>query len=281
MLGRLMKYELKSTTILFVPLILILFGVSVVNRIFSIRAISSAINNLPDALSVTINLVVRGAFVVLVVAFMFISVYLLIQRFYKNLMGDQGYLMFTLPVSSWEHIASKTIIAIFWMTISTIAIVLSILMIIPESGIYGDFFRGLATIFSDISEILKFPIWVLVLETVVLWIIGFATFFLQVYAAITFGQRFNKSRKMGSFLSFFVLSVISNAFISFLTKIFGQVTGIEQNINNSITDFGFYQFVFARSFHTLILFQIVLSIIFAVGCFMLTKYNLEHKLNLE
>lgn len=281
MLGRLMKYELKSTTILFVPLILILFGVSVVNRIFSIRAISSAINNLPDALSVTINLVVRGAFVVLVVAFMFISVYLLIQRFYKNLMGDQGYLMFTLPVSSWEHIASKTIIAIFWMTISTIAIILSILMIIPESGIYGDFFRGLATIFSDISEILKFPIWVLVIEAVVLWIIGFATFFLQVYAAITFGQRFNKSRKMGSFLSFFVLSVISNAFISFLTKIFGQVTGIEQNINNSITDFGFYQFVFARSLHTLILFQIVLSIIFAVGCFMLTKYNLDHKLNLE
>ena len=276
-----MKYELKSTTILFVPLILILFGVSVVNRIFSIRAISSAINNLPDALSVTINLVVRGAFVVLVVAFMFISVYLLIQRFYKNLMGDQGYLMFTLPVSSWEHIASKTIIAIFWMTISTIAIILSILMIIPESGIYGDFFRGLATIFSDISEILKFPIWVLVIEAVVLWIIGFATFFLQVYAAITFGQRFNKSRKMGSFLSFFVLSVISNAFISFLTKIFGQVTGIEQNINNSITDFGFYQFVFARSLHTLILFQIVLSIIFAVGCFMLTKYNLDHKLNLE
>lgn len=41
-----------------------------------------------------------------------VTAVILIQRFYKNLLGSEGYLMFTLPVTVSQHLFSKTIIAV-------------------------------------------------------------------------------------------------------------------------------------------------------------------------
>ena len=48
---------------------------------------------------------------VMMAAFVVTAV-ILIQRFYKNLLGSEGYLMFTLPVTVTQHLLSKTIIAV-------------------------------------------------------------------------------------------------------------------------------------------------------------------------
>ena len=36
-----------------------------------------------------------------------------IQRFYKGLLGQEGYLMFTLPVKNWQLVFSKALVSFF------------------------------------------------------------------------------------------------------------------------------------------------------------------------
>lgn len=41
------------------------------------------------------------------VALFVLTMIVIIQRFYKGLLCDEGYLMFTLPVKPWQLIATK------------------------------------------------------------------------------------------------------------------------------------------------------------------------------
>ena len=45
------------------------------------------------------------------VAVMIVTLIIIIQRFYKNLLCDEGYLMNTLPMSVWKNITSKLVVA--------------------------------------------------------------------------------------------------------------------------------------------------------------------------
>lgn len=90
MLGKLMKYDLKSMFKVFVPLWLALLAVSVVNR-FTIQFDSNAIiGGLPTVIFMIL-------YVGLIIAVMVVAVALIIMRFYHGLLKDEGYLMFTLP----------------------------------------------------------------------------------------------------------------------------------------------------------------------------------------
>ena len=51
-----------------------------------------------------------------------------IQRFYKSLLGDEGYLMFTLPVRPWQLITSKLIVSALWSIVSCVVAVGSIMV---------------------------------------------------------------------------------------------------------------------------------------------------------
>ena len=79
---------------------------------------------------------------VMMAAFVVTAV-ILIQRFYKNLLGSEGYLMFTLPVTVTQHLLSKTIIAVVMIALSGIAAFLSI-------GIFADMSFG--TLFVDMIK---------------------------------------------------------------------------------------------------------------------------------
>lgn len=61
------------------------------------------------------------AFITIAVLTMTVLMYVfLFNRFYKSMLGDEGYLMHTLPVDSWQHVASKIICGTVVLTISAI-----------------------------------------------------------------------------------------------------------------------------------------------------------------
>ena len=63
---------------------------------------------------------------------MFVAVMIfVIQRFYKGLLGDEGYLMHTLPVKSWQLVASKLICAVTMLIISGAVAFLAMLLMVP------------------------------------------------------------------------------------------------------------------------------------------------------
>lgn len=86
MLGKLLKYELKATSRTFLPIYGALILVALGNRLFRMGNI-----NLGFGLTTAILV---GLFVALGVLTLMVT----IQRFNRNLLGDEGYLMFTLPV---------------------------------------------------------------------------------------------------------------------------------------------------------------------------------------
>jgi hypothetical protein len=71
----------------------------------------------------------------------------LIQRFYKNLLGDEGYLMFTLPVQSWSHILSKLAVSMLWTVVSGGVALCSILFISSNNISTPEFYKELLMAF--------------------------------------------------------------------------------------------------------------------------------------
>ena len=85
MLGKLLKYEFRATGRLFLPL----YGALVIFALINALLLSfREIPQLPAVLAMLVNILL--AIAVFVVTFI-----VMIQRFYKNLLSDEGYLMFT------------------------------------------------------------------------------------------------------------------------------------------------------------------------------------------
>lgn len=133
---KLLKYEWKACARICLPLYGVLILMSFVTHLlYSIPQNSTFGFMLPTISYMLYMGVMMAAFVVTAV--------ILIQRFYKNLLGSEGYLMFTLPVTVSQHLFSKTIIAVVMIALSGIAAFLSI-------GIFADMSFG--TLFVDMIK---------------------------------------------------------------------------------------------------------------------------------
>ena len=103
MLGKLIKYDLKSLN-RFLVMIHALLLTALLIRYFLTGQINSSTpqNSLLLALSITL-------YVLILIAVSFATAIIITIRFYKNLFSDEGYLTHTLPVTRGQHLLSKTI----------------------------------------------------------------------------------------------------------------------------------------------------------------------------
>ena len=111
MLGKLLKYELKATSRVFVPLYIAILVVSIVNGL----SLNLEIFNIQGLATIILMCLFISLFVITIVV--------TIQRFNKNLLKDEGYLMFTLPVSSKSLVLSKYLTSLIWTLISILILV--------------------------------------------------------------------------------------------------------------------------------------------------------------
>lgn len=58
-----------------------------------------------------------------------ITFIVILLRFYKNLLQNEGYLMNMLPVKSWQHITAKLIAAVVWSFVSVLVVIVSVLIL--------------------------------------------------------------------------------------------------------------------------------------------------------
>ncbi|TQW45448.1 ABC transporter permease, partial [Clostridioides difficile] len=169
MLGKLLKYELKASGRIFIPLYIAILIVAVFNGIFMNT-------NILQVQGIGI-LVLTSLFMALGV----LTIVVTIQRFRKNLLGDEGYLMFTLPVSTSSLILSKCITALIYAVLSFIVAVFTfgVLMLFGTSGIllpeildlFNTSFKWISENFLDI------------LLLVVVMFISYSSFILLLYTS--------------------------------------------------------------------------------------------------
>ena len=122
MLRKLMKYELRATGRIFLPFFGALIVLSLLNKLFYSNRAENMMRTLRQngkGLPIEITRVISMAlFIFLICAIFMLAAIVMIQRFYKNLLGDEGYLMFTLPVRPWQLITSKAAVSCMWLVVS-------------------------------------------------------------------------------------------------------------------------------------------------------------------
>ena len=194
MLGKLMKYEFRATAIYFLPIYVVLVLVSGLRYVVSL--ISQKFSNGFSAFS---GFSLSAIYLLLALGLAITTFIVIIIRFYKNLLGTEGYLRFTLPVSVEQNILAKLIPSVVWFFGSC---VLGMLTIAPAMGLrFNDnpftMFTGIRL--GDVPEILL----------AVLMVIGsIAGTFLFYYLCMCIGQMFNSHRFLASAGAYIVIQTV-------------------------------------------------------------------------
>ena len=207
MLTKLLKYEWKATGRVILP---IAGGVLVLNLVSSLLGhfVNNTGHTMPWVGFLTALLIVAtflGMLAVLAVCF-FAS----IQRYYK-LLGEQGYLMLSLPVHAWQHIAAKLICGVLWTLFGFFyfGICGSFSLAILDGD--GFSLSGINT--NDIPLLLTFLLLILAL-------IAMAQ--LHAYLACAYAGMFTQHRLTISIVSYFVIGFIGQMLFLVATVVFAM-----------------------------------------------------------
>ena len=260
---KLLKYEWKACARTCLPLYGVLILMSLISRILYVIPKNASLDFMLPAISSMLYMgVMMAAFVVTAV--------ILIQRFYKNLLGSEGYLMFTLPVTVSQHLLSKTIIAVVMIALSGIAAFLSI-------GIFADMSFG--TLFVDmIKGVARSGGLLFGLELLVLAVLGIAGMALFVYMCMALGHLAGKHRLLMSVVWYVVLSTALQVLL--LRVMMGAGNAVPEPFVDlmkvwwsGITPMG--------AAHLMLRFCCVFTLLSDAVYFLVTRWILVHKLNLE
>ena len=268
MLGKLLKYELKATSRVFIPLYIAILVVSIVNGL----SLNLEILNIQGLATIVLMCLFISLFVITIVV--------TIQRFNKNLLKDEGYLMFTLPVSSKYLVLSKYLTSLIWTFLSFIVAFLSftIIFMIPTYQ-YFDFSYFINEFNLLFSNMLNLNILGQFIKIILLMIISYTIFIFNVYLALSVGQLpiFNRFRNVSSFIGFLVINLLisyaQNIVSLFVNDASVNIEAID-NINyaiNSVTS------IVSKGLNI----AIVINLIIILVLFFATTYILDKKLNLE
>lgn len=221
MLGKLMKHEFKATARLMAPLLLAVLLLGVFVRIADenilVRAEHPFVN--------TLHGILIFAFVVALLAAVICAVVLMVQRFSKNLMGDEGYLMFTLPVGHNQLLLSKLFTSVIWFLAVIVVDVLAVLISVYQRGMMQDIIDFFSATWRAMQNYyLTAHGWVVV-ELIALLLVSLAFSCLQFYAPISIGYSFAKRKGFLSVVFFFALQIIEQIaatylLVEFVDKIF-------------------------------------------------------------
>ena len=277
MLSKLLKYEFKATSRMFLPVYAVLIGAGIIQKLMinfgfynDHRGLfSNIVGSLVPSL---IGAAAIAVFVVTLVA--------MINRFRKRLLGREGYLMFTLPVSTTQLILSKAIAVLIWTVLSCIVSAATIAVLL-----YGREFNSFITdcvntVAKTAQECGTANMAMFFIEAVLIVLFGIVDFTLMVYLCLSIGQLSNKHRglcSIGAFVGInfvlknIVLAIISNVIFSdkFVPPFYYTSTG-------PLTATAILQ-----AFNAFMLAGLVAVIIELLIYFFITKYILSNKLNLE
>lgn len=214
MLAKLIKYEIKGTARLFVPLYITLLLFALFNRIINPFELLESAEGF--SLQVLFGFLSVVAYFILIVGTLVMTLVIMVQRFYKNLLGDEGYLMFTLPVEAWKHIISKLLVAMLWTVLSFATALCSVMILIKVDNLFGEIQKVIDQFIELFGKrtLVVMPLYA---------IIALASSILMVYAAISLGHMFSRHKLLASFGMYFALYSAYQIVMSVYLLIFGRV----------------------------------------------------------
>lgn len=269
MLRKLMKYEIKATGRTLLPLYGVLLIFAIINKIFIGGSFSGERLDFLGGIPMILSIFAYGC---TMAAVFIVTLFIIIQRFYKNLLGDEGYLMNTLPVEVWKNILSKLLIAMLWIIVSVFVAILSILIMGADLHSISTFFHEFKEAVSQAYSQIGINIYILPIEAILAGLSQIIMDVTLIYASISLGHLFNKRKILASFGAFIVLNIIMNTITTSIAKTLEpSFTTKFQNITPSSLGV----------LHQVILIALVINLVFFAIYFFITNYVTKNKLNLE
>lgn len=264
MLSKLIKYEIKATGRLFLPFFLSLLVFAVITKLIS---------NPQDW---SFPAVISMAIYVFIMAGMFImTLIVIIQRFQRNLLSDEGYLMFTLPVKTWKQIVSKLLVSILWIAASLTVAFFSIMIIVYQKGMLNKISQPLADLFGWLHKMFGTSLYLLTFEMILSALTTLIAGIMVIYASLAIGHLFSQHKILASLGAFVALNTLSQ-FLFMLSNLllpdyFIGNTHISTLDPDSIIMFG----------ELIIFYGILFTGLLSAAYFAVTNYILSKKLNLD
>lgn len=263
MLGKLLKHEIKATGRIFLPLFIALLMFAAITRFISVF---SPEQSTPAFISMVI-------YIMIMVGMFVMTFIMMIQRFYKNLLSDEGYLMLTLPVKPWKHIVSKLLVSMFWILTSGGVAFISILIIALKKGDITRIIEESAALIQLVYKDLGASLYLYSIEIIISILISLASAILIIYASIAIGHLFSQHKMLASFGAFIFLNTISQTLLVLLGS------GIAKFPNMHVSSFDFLGM--QSIVKCVIAYGIVFTGLLCAAFFAITNYILSKRLNLE
>ncbi len=277
MLGKLVKHEFRATGRIMLPVMGALAALALLANL-SIRGLTGNLSDIP-ALRILFMLIVIF-FGMGVVATGVMALVIMISRFYRNLLKDEGYLMFTLPVSVHGLIWAKIIVSLVWFLLT--ALLIFLVLALTALNLSETNLEMILVNFPSWSEIRQMlaelgiggQITELIFQFGIAVLLGVIVSCLHFYASMALGHMFTK-RKILLSIVFFVL-------ISFAFNIMEMTWGF--------AGFGTQEYMFyeedavregIRFASRICLFATIMEMVQGAILYLATVLGLKRGLNLE
>ncbi len=272
MTGKLIKFEFKSIIkqigAIWAAVPVVAVFCCIIDYVFNntdfarnnMHSIGSILQTISGILYVTV-------FVVLIA----VTILIILQRFYKGLLKDEGYLMHTLPVKPWQLITSKGVVAFVVTVVSGIVAFLSI-MILVGIGTLPEIFSALADAIRALNQVPEYYLYVF--EVILLIVLSIFKSIYQLYASMSIGQLSNTHKVLFSVLSYMGISFVLTTLLVIIMTVLDSAVGygIAEMFSNMEVFWGGQLIIIAA---------IVVTAVQLIAFHVISERLLSRKLNLE
>ena len=274
MLGKLLKHEFKATARTMLPM----FGVVLVLSVLANLSFTRIADTDSGALDILFGLFIVAFFLGLFTMGVMAMV-VMIQRFYKNVLGDEGYLTLTLPVNVHEIIWSKLIVSFVWFLATGLIAIAAIFVAVFTLTYteFGEMFRSMPSfsemlrLFFEKTAITPWQLTGAIAQFAAMIILSSLTVCLHFYASMALGYSFSNNKVLLSVVFFIAISFFFS-FVSSLLGIFadGLAMTVTVEAGSSVM----------MTLQELSLGSMIYTLIEGVILYLLTTYCLKNRLNL-
>lgn len=226
MLGKLIKHEFRATSRIMLPLVaavLVLSGLSGYAAVMLDADVDYGILNM-------LFVIIMIGFELGIMVVCAMSLIMMIQRFYKNLLGQEGYLMFTLPVSVDALVWAKLIVSFVWFAVTGLVIMLAMLLMGTVGAAFVLDAETASRLWSGFCDLVRLVgagnLAAYAAELILLVFLTALITCLHFYLAMAIGQSFDNRKLLWSVLAFFALNIL----VSVLPAVLGNVL-LSLNVN--------------------------------------------------
>ena len=274
MLRKLLKHEFRATGRVILPIFGLLL-LSAVGANLSIRGMTNAQSTFLN----TLGTILIMLFFLAIIAVGIVALAVMVSRFYKNLLQDEGYVMMTLPVCVHQQIWSKLIVSTVWFAATVVVIGLSCCIMAFDIRFVGDLWHGFLNLLDYAVRINHLDLVAngaaFAVELLLLCVLGSFGLCLRFYSAMSIGFSFPNHKGLLS-VAFYIatgiaLQILGGLGMALVNGFWFHRLLLDWEPNVSVM----------AGMHLGMWFLIVLELIYCAVFYFLTVYFLQKHLNLE